>query len=185
MPCNLFYTPFLSYTPFRLWSRAHSQPIYMTTEQKRFDSIIDKQNYERICVTYIPLAHHRRCYWRIIHDCMPNWSWKINTLTFWRIISRLGPIDASNFVGIPFLDMWVWIEFYDVYPFFPYANLSIQSFLPNRLRDSVLIRFIRLNTRSSFTLVNGVISNNSMTYKTFLHSLLTLSFVKILFQTSR
>ena len=28
----------------------------LTSEQKLFDSIINKQNYERICLTYIPLS---------------------------------------------------------------------------------------------------------------------------------
>ena len=38
-----------------MWSQAHSEPIFMTTEQKLFDSIIDNQNYKRICLTHVPL----------------------------------------------------------------------------------------------------------------------------------
>ena len=104
-----------------------------------------------------------------IHDCMTtSWSWRIKTLVLWGMISRFGSIDVLNFVCIPFLNTWVWIKFYDVHPFFPYANLCIQSFLPkpiSYIHDSVLIWFIWLNTCSSFALVNVVISNRVVLVK--------------------
>lgn len=57
--------------------------------------------------------------------------------------------------------------------------------LPNLFLHSVLTRVIRLNMRSSFVFVKGVISNNSIMCKTSEHSFFTSLFMRILAQMSR